>query len=271
MSSAMHSLSSSLQHSTIKHADDTMDEKETPPAGLFAALPVEIVRVILAAVDDIESLRSVVLSCSLLRQAFFGDEKPITTSVLRRQIGSDILPEALATNASAQLNVHDTTPETREASRQAIVDFVEQNLQTRKAAPKSLSLNLREAWPLARLHTVVESFARRFAAEALATETLAPTKPATASQQEVARIQRALYRFEMYCNLFRRSSVDGIASSVDDEQATLFMDRFAYCGNRAARVHPRLSVSCRGAGIRRRGRARRVLGLATCLLRRRRR
>lgn len=160
-------------------------------------LPPELKQALLSALPDVSSLRSAALSCSFLYHAFLSAEELITTQVVKNQIDADVLPEALTA-----LKTFRSQP----WSRQGVIDFVDgHHLCFRTSPPESWSLS--EALPLGNLHASVEKFASDFIAEMLNTSSdfayidVPPGWPV--SRHEMNRIQRAFYRFETYCHLFR--------------------------------------------------------------------
>ncbi len=167
---------------------------------IIEKFPVELRQGLLAALSDVSSLRSAVLSCSSLYHAFLGAEELITTQVVENQLGSDVLPEAVAALKSSRLQPW---------TRQGVVDFVDHHLHSRMSPLDSWTLS--EALPLGNLHSSVERFASEFIAEMLNVSSefayidAPPGWPV--SRQEMNRVQRAFYRFEVYCNLFRNPRV----------------------------------------------------------------
>ncbi|KAJ2978822.1 hypothetical protein NUW58_g7373 [Xylaria curta] len=190
-------------------------------------LPVELLQMILGALPDVSSLCMAASSCSLFYHVFLQAETPLTTRVLLGQVDVDVLPEAMMAGESALLRPHESGRE----SYQAILDFVARNLQRRPTPPKSWSL--RKALHLSRLHFYVDAFARKFVATTLAIHPLnRTTRPVT--PREMRRVERALYRFETYCNLFRQPPTkgpiryqDSIPSRIYDERVPLFFAHFA--------------------------------------------
>ena len=158
-------------------------------------MPVEIRQQLLGLLPDLMSLRSAILTCSSFHQAFISAEVLLTTSVLKNQVDLEVLPEAVAALESSYL---------RPWTRERIQDFVHYHLDSRKSQLPSWTLS--EALPLDSLHRHVQSFAAAFALEALTKQLgldeldAIPKYPP--SSDEIHRIQRALYRFELYCNLF---------------------------------------------------------------------
>ncbi|KAI1082677.1 hypothetical protein F5B20DRAFT_577757 [Whalleya microplaca] len=162
-------------------------------------LPPEITQRILSLVD-LDSLTAAKLSCRSIHDAFTGAEKVITTEILRRQIDSSILPEAIAVNKSFGLNPDDVN---------AVATFTSEHLVARQTPPVLCSLD--EALPMRRFHKYVESLAIRLSQDALATipapfqTSYHPFRP---TPSELFRIQRALYRYQLYCNMFGTRRVE---------------------------------------------------------------
>ncbi|KAI8948488.1 hypothetical protein F4801DRAFT_556711 [Xylaria longipes] len=181
-------------------------------------LPVELLRMILGVLPDVPSLHAAVLSCSMFYRAFLEAETSITTQVLLNQIDVDVVAEATIASKSALLRPHDPDPK----SREAILDFVAQNLQQRPAPPTAWSLQ--KALHLGRLHFHVDALAKKFVATTLSRHPLNQSSHLV-TDQEICRIERALYRFEIYCNLFRE--VSDVGSPIYDEQGSLYFAHFA--------------------------------------------
>ncbi|KAI0839587.1 hypothetical protein F5Y06DRAFT_25188 [Hypoxylon sp. FL0890] len=157
-------------------------------------LPLEIIQRILSSVDDVNSLRAATLSCRALYAAFAGAEELITTKVVVRQIHWDVLPEALAVEASWNIPNEDD----------ALEKFARYHLSTRSRP--FASWRLADALPIIRLHKIVEFLARRLARNALAYGPPQLSRQSSYQPEptagELRRIQRALYRFQLYCNMF---------------------------------------------------------------------
>ncbi|TGJ83304.1 hypothetical protein E0Z10_g5440 [Xylaria hypoxylon] len=195
-----------------------MDQGQESRPSPIEGLPVELVRMILSALPDVVSLQAATLSCPLFYAAFIEAEASITTYVLLNQVDISVLPEAIAASDSSWLHPHDTEPQ----SRKAITDFVTRNLRQRLTPPKSWLL--KNALYVGRLHVCVEQLAKQFAEETLI-ELPAARSTSSATYQEGCRIQRALYRFEIYCNLFRETP--NVQSTVYGEQKQLFFANFS--------------------------------------------
>lgn len=207
-----------------------MDQDRQSRSSPVERLSVELVRLILSAVPDVESLRAAVLSCPLFYRSFLEAETSTTALVLRNQIDDSVLPEAMAAAASLLLRPHGA----QQTDQDAVEDFVAHNLRRRPTPPRSLSL--RDALLLGRLHVYVDRWAVTFATAALLQDALHKTQPGSAATyQEMCRIERALYRFEIYCNLFRevptKQSITRLTRTTPSimyaEQKGLFFANFA--------------------------------------------
>jgi hypothetical protein len=182
--------------------------------------PLELRQALLSALSDVSSLRSTAMSCPSFYDAFISAEELITTQVLKNQFdNADILPEAFAAFDSSR-----THPWTRRRTR----DFIDEHFQSRKL-PRD-SWKLADALPMGNLHSCVEFFATRFAAEMLSPSSafayIDPPPAWPLSRSEMIRVQRAFYRFEVYCNLFRDPELFDFR-----EQRDLFFFKFAHWEN----------------------------------------
>lgn len=197
------------------------DKHEKVRPSPIEALSVELVRMILSALPDIATLQKTVISCPLFYDAFLEVDRPISTQILLTRVDSDVLPEAIAALESSKArNIRSGTKDVD--CREAVTEFVAQYLRQRPEPPQFWTL--REAFLLDRLHAGVDWFANHYATEALTKDPLNRTQtPIT--PQEKARFQRALYRFEIYCNLFRQAN--RVESIFYPDQKTLFFSNFA--------------------------------------------
>ncbi|KAI0544218.1 hypothetical protein F4679DRAFT_591684 [Xylaria curta] len=175
-------------------------------------LPVELLQMILRLVPDVQSLHAAVLSCSSFYHAFWNVETTITTEVLLNQIDVGVLPEAMLTAESALL-----PDESKPKSYETANNFAARNLRQRPTPPRSWSLQ--EALRLSRLHFYVDALAKKFVETTLTKAPFnQPQHPVT--NQEMCRIQRALYRFQLFRNLERTAA-----------RSRFLMAFFDYCEN----------------------------------------
>ncbi|KAI1137441.1 hypothetical protein F5Y05DRAFT_387224 [Hypoxylon sp. FL0543] len=155
-------------------------------------LPLEVTQKVLYSLDDVDSLRAAALSCRALYAAFTSAEKLITTQVAIRQIHRDVIPEALAVEASRGIREHE------------LDSFAQDYLSTR-SIPYA-RWRLVDVLPMIRLYEIVEFLARRLARAALMNGHPVLSRDSSYQSEptisELRRIQRALYRFHLYCNMF---------------------------------------------------------------------
>ncbi|ERS95277.1 hypothetical protein HMPREF1624_08489 [Sporothrix schenckii ATCC 58251] len=201
-----------------------MEKDRQCQASPIETLSVELVHLILSAVPDVESLRAAVLSCPLFYGCFLEAEASTTALVLRNQIDDSVLPEAMAAAASLQLRPHGA----QQNDKDAVEHFVANSLRR--------TLSLRDALLLGRLHIYVDRWATKFVTAALGQDALHKSQPGlAATYQEICRIERALYRNEIYCNLFRevptKQSITSLTRTTPSilyaEQKELFFANFA--------------------------------------------
>lgn len=192
-------------------------------------LPPEIAQKIFFYIDDFNTLRAVVSTCRYLRAAFTSHEKLIATQVLLNQIDWDVLPEAVVVNESSRLGEYDP---------HKAKEFSERHLKHRMTSlNESTRRGLAEAMSIVRLHEIVKFLAKQIANECLdyfyrpglrACPGLErrPREPKP-SPKDLYRIQRALYRFQLYWNMFGLP-----ASTVPiDQQQDVFFQRFNFWEN----------------------------------------
>ncbi|KAI1408104.1 hypothetical protein F5Y13DRAFT_114782 [Hypoxylon sp. FL1857] len=188
-------------------------------------LPLELLQRILTHLD-LQSLRNAALSCRTLLNAFKSAEVLITSEILLRQINYDVLPEAILVHKSWSLG---------KPSVSKGIAFAE-NLKRREPAPTKW--NLADALPLARFHEKVSYLASQAAYEALEKQPrlLAIGESPTPTCEELCRFERALYRFQLYCNV-----VGPTFPLTDEELLDMFFEHFATWENeQLACIHEHL-------------------------------
>lgn len=160
-------------------------------------LPPEIQQAIFSQVDNVRTFKAAAASCHSLRDLLLHSNLVIN-QVLMRVIPPDLLPEAFAVYKSSRL------PST---NRGIVQDFLHDYFTSLSHISHFWTLN--EAASLEQFHELVQLFTTDFVARALSKNpvTGSPEKsePALITERELYRIQRAFYRFELYCNLFKRN------------------------------------------------------------------
>lgn len=187
----------------------------------FSQMPLHLIGRMLLELDSIQSLGAAILSHSSFLGAFNEQRVPIMIRVLENQIPPDLMRYAMAT-CKAALRGAGVLPEYPAA----------RNPRRRRRTPKfQISSTIEEvtlAYPgrerhsgdlkhmfdwyyshavaqsvtlLSRTHVLVEHFTRRFLSEVLPLAKMIYGARPPGSYEETFRIQRALYRFQLYCHL----------------------------------------------------------------------
>ncbi|KAF2762333.1 hypothetical protein EJ05DRAFT_497187 [Pseudovirgaria hyperparasitica] len=164
----------------------TMDQQLSSP---FEKLPVEVLQIILSNLPDVLSLRSSMLVCRRFLAAVRGAEILTTTTVLFKQM-DDVLPEAHIAQEALRL---------KPCTEDQVQAFITTHLENRQLPPKAWTL--KDAVAVANVHVCVSELASQFINTAATKFPGCNYRPATRTEE--TRIQRAMYRFEIFCNLFR--------------------------------------------------------------------
>ena len=194
----------------------------------LTSLTPELKYAIFINLPDVTSAKSLALVSSSFYYTFLDAQPLILTQVLQNEIPTHLLHGAFAAYQASKIPVW---------SKQAVQDFLNEyfgNLISRK----SQKCNLSEALQMSRVHSCVEFFAAEFASFALAKNPTARGSNAAPSFTEWVRIKRILYRFQLYCNLFRKPSYDRMIRGERNcliqpspfgkqEQRDIFFDRFS--------------------------------------------
>lgn len=181
------------------------------PKSTMELLPTEAVQAIMCSLSDIASLKALALSCSTFYHSFKASESLTVYQILLNQIGTEVLPEAYATYESSRI---------QRISVETTRDFAGRYLSSRRPVPIR-NWKLKDALVISRLHDDVECLAESYVERAMEVRRKDGKEARSPSNVEIWRIERALYRFEMYCNLFRsRQSIYG--HYVTDQVDTFF-------------------------------------------------
>ena len=183
-----------IWRSSKAHEPSPSPSRLPPPSNSLLGLPAEIKQLIFEQLPDILSLRALISTCSTLRCVFLKSESSILAEVLQRQIPSSLMYPALAILKSSE-----PTP----WSRQTAEDLITLYTNTDKSSLLR-ELSLRNAIRFSEMHDHVHFFANRFATYALSQHPVAGIPgltPVPTSPNELSRIERTFYRFQLYCNL----------------------------------------------------------------------
>lgn len=181
----------------------------------FLRMPLHLLVMVLSRLDDMHSLGSAIRTHRLLHAAYQDDTNTILKSILRNQIPSDLMRYAVTAYEARRIARYDKKP-LHELLTQSLarrdrrgIPFQERYLRSAiENDPGAPAL----AAALSSTHSVVQHFSRRFLADTLplAPQVLGPaySRSAEASADEIFRACRALYRFQIYCNLGFRDGDD---------------------------------------------------------------
>jgi hypothetical protein len=162
-------------------------------------LPFEIQRLILPQVPTFDALRALVHASPQLHSVYVQDRLPILRDFVEQSFGG-FLVDAHAAYVSGSNEFQQSRSEPR---LWEFVDAYQRRLATYVAGSSSLAaqLSLEELIQLIRFHcSVIEPLTERYATWALAALSSSP-KHYPLSGTERRRIQRALYRMQVFCNV----------------------------------------------------------------------
>lgn len=170
------------------------------------SLPDEILVAVFSFLPDFTSLRN----AALVSPVWLRCAASACRRVLLNEIGHPTLPDAITAHESSKFNPKNLA---------RVAAFSDQYLQRRPPIPSTITLA--DGAALSDLHSCVKHLASKF--QRLALHRLAkeqrglaneipgwpePLKsPVNPTAAEDARFQRALYRFEVYCKLFKEPEV----------------------------------------------------------------
>lgn len=178
----------------------------------FKQLPVEIVHDILSSLPDILSLAAAVLTGPYLYQAFLDAQSWITKDVLLRQIPTELLHDALTAEVSSHQDIW-----TREQAEDFLAKYLACDQQPFHG---SLQWKLAQVLSLARFYRIVELLTA-----SLVSSILTERPPAwPLSSSEMLRICN-VYRFQIYCNVFRNK--DNLLIQPYDDQREVYFGLFS--------------------------------------------
>ena len=172
----------------------------TPITLALASLPHDVLVAILNNIPDLDTLLAIIASCRAFYSAFKSSPTPIIRDLAFRIIGTAVLPDAiLATLARNAGPCPRTGPE--EVAVAAVLELL--NRRGDEALLATHKWTAAEGMATIRLHSIIDDMARKFAAFHLSRlEKVSGRQQKAPANQELVRIKRALYRFEVFCTLF---------------------------------------------------------------------
>ena len=184
-------------------------------------LPVELLRSILAALPDVDSLYASIRSSPLWYHAFTQDEATITSKVLLKKVDVEIMPELLSAVKSSSLRPPPREPGSQ--SQWAPTYYIAHYLHQGTTLPRVGTL--RKALEVYKVYKKVQWFTEAFFNYAYAASLRPPQLPdSEPSPSERWRVNRAFCRFTIYCNLFR--SDGDIKSPLNSQRKSIFFDDY---------------------------------------------
>lgn len=166
------------------------------------SLPPELKIELMRRVDEISLLSTLIHSIPSFFNVFITAKGSILRSVLRRAIQPSVTQDALTVVYSSKLTVPDP-----DEVRQFLKEYKYRLKTMESAAFPEPSTSLSVHMDLARTHKLVEWFTYDLCSSILSNDPFihqqGETKHLPISTDETIRIHRALYRFELYCDLFR--------------------------------------------------------------------
>ena len=185
----------------------------------LALLPTELAQTILSLLPDSFTLRALVLSASPFYRAFLTAQNLILNAVLHNEFSEGVLPDTMAARMSSYV---------RPRNEKEIEEFLSQYQPELQPLPESWSLS--DSLKLSRISRSVRYFTDDYAAALVVNPVtgIQDEQPMPLTRTEMVRIERALYRFEVFCNLFRRTDIMSSIMPGDlEEQQHLFLRKFA--------------------------------------------
>ena len=185
---------------------------------LVKSFPTELIQLILCALPDAVTLKAVVLSHPCFYRAFTAAKDLVPLQVLLNQVPSDLLPDALAVLKSSRL---------KPWSRERVQEFLAHYYEGQSTLLHTWTIS--DAVPVSALYDDIAFFMADFAAMTLATHPitgLPEDSPSVITSQERSRLGRTFYRFELYCNLFRKYRLSDNRFR-PEEQRDIFFDCYS--------------------------------------------
>lgn len=165
------------------------------------ALPPELKIEVMQRADEISALSTLIHSIPSFFNVFTKAKTTILRSVLRRAIQPLVTQDALTVLDSSKLTVSGTEEVRR------FLESYKYRLKIKDPLTLTESLSpLSTHMDLSRKHKLVEWFTHDLCTTILSSPPFTrqgETKSLPVSTEETVRIHRALYRFELYCDLFR--------------------------------------------------------------------
>lgn len=175
-------------------------------------MPLHLLVIILSRLNDMQTLGSAILSNSLFYAAYKDDPKIIVRSVIRRQIPTYLLRYAANAHQASRVDRQDKWAMMRLNGWDMREGPLHEWLARWEQDPTSASAAV--AASLSKTHRVIRYYCQRFFRDTVpfVSELYGPLSSHAEfrepSRAERYRVYRALYRFQIYCNLGFRNEQD---------------------------------------------------------------
>lgn len=174
----------------------------TPGNASLDSLPAELKASILHSAPNISTLQTLVRSSPLYHKVYLDKRKVILSAVLLRDIGPQVLPDALAVHKASQIGF-DGSGLRKDNVKSFISQYKAERGSSSPATCDSLDIGTLES--LSRLQSVVTRITFDFCKATLSVHSVTRERiqpHGDLSINEKRRIYRALYRFELFRALF---------------------------------------------------------------------
>lgn len=201
-------------HSTA--TKDALVAKASPAQVSINRLPPELIIIILSHVSDARSLMRLALVSKTVYHGFMVAERDIAQAVCINQTDPLLMREVVAVIRSMQMSPWSSEKVTQDLK---IFFTPEPDLTVSK-------WDLKTAVSIWKVQNLVKAFTAGFASSALL-KLGGDTANIPFTRSELRRFERAFWRFELYCNLFRNTYLDRIRRSyfIYEQQKEVFLDR----------------------------------------------
>lgn len=203
----------------------------------FASLSQDVVIIILSHLDDLDSLSSSIASCRAFYNAFRCAPTSLLEAIVSREIEDDVLPEAKLAVQAAQVRAR-CPPDSE------LKSIISEMLISRESeALLKHRWTIPEAAAAINLDSVINQLVKMTLPWWLDwLRRLLQADQEKPNDSELARIKRALYRYEIYCRLLPpRTEGDGSPSpDLRAGQAAFFSHFSGYENEQLACIHEAL-------------------------------
>lgn len=165
----------------------------------LTSLPVEIQEIILSQLDSFRTLEYIAVTCRTFKDLVLYHPQGIIDRILESVIPDEVFPEAITFFEASRL------PTTNAEIVQELLGRYFTSLKGNMGPRPRFSLS--EATALEKYHQLIQRFTQIFISTALSKHPITGDEvkpPWLVTKREQYRIQRALYRFELYWKLFKR-------------------------------------------------------------------